>query len=435
MNSTNSSKPPSSDGYCKPSPKSRRVKSGKKRGKQPGTRGNHLAHVENPDEVINHTPSACSACGKDLTNIEPTETITRQVFELPPLRLNVTEHTAQKKLCTCATENVGTFPVEAKSHASYGPLLKACVCYLSCRQHIPVLRIQELLRDLYNAPISTGTIVNMIDEGASLLGDPLEKIKELLKNSNVVNADESGLNVEALLYWVHALSTNDLTLYNLDKKRGKVAMDNIGIIEYLTGILTHDCWSPYFKFKNVSYSLCNAHLLRELIAVEEIGQLWAPKMIKLLTDTYHLVEEAKLNAKTSLESEQLSKIRKDYKKITNLAHSENPKPEFIKKRGRQKKSKALNLLTRFETYQDEILKFSTDFNVPFDNNLSERDIRMVKVKQKVSGGFRTTKGAEAFLAFRSYLSTASKQGVNQLEALQQLFNGNPWMPSAQPNGP
>ncbi len=276
----------------------------------------------------------------------------------------------------------------------------------------------------------------MINEGAQRLDDFLLEVKELLKDSNVVHADETGLRVESSPHWTHALSTDNLTLYDLNKKRGKDAMDDLGVLGSLNGTLVHDCWKPYFRYDNVAHGLCNVHLSRELVAAKETSQEWASKMIELLTNTYYLVQEAKLNNKSSLESNQLTAIDKEYKRILKMAHKENPEViDSVKRKGRRKRSKAYNLLLRLETYQQEVLRFATDFNVPFDNNLCERDIRMVKIAQKISGGFRTTAGAKAFLAFRSYLSTATKQGVNQLWALQQLFSNGPWMPNTQPSGP
>lgn len=429
MNSRNSSKPPSTDGYAKPAPKSRRARSGKKPGKQPGDPGRHLAQRADPDATATHSPAACESCGKDLSDAEVTAITRRQVFDLPPVALFCTEHRAERRRCSCGAETTATFPPEATAPACYGPALRAYVCYLVTRQHIPIARVAELLRDSYGAPVSTGTIVAMVEEGAAMLEAFLARIKDLLVGSEVVHADETGLRVEALLKWVHSASTSELTLYHLDDKRGTIAMDAMGVLEHLAGVLVHDGWAPYRKYNNVTHALCNAHHLRELAAVGETeGQSWATEMTALLADTWQFVLTAKGEGRSALTGDDLERIRAAYQAIIVAGHAANPPPAPTGKRGHPKRSKAANLLRRLDLHTDDVLRFATNFAVPFDNNVAERDIRMVKVHQKVSGGFRSIDGAEAFLAFRSYLSTAAKQGVNLLDALQGLFNANPWMP-------
>ena len=429
MTSRNSSKPPSSDGYTKPAPKSRRVRSGLKPGKQPGDPGHHLAQRTDPDATVIHAPTSCGHCGDDLTNAEVTETITRQVFELPSMALSCTEHQAQRKRCSCGTLTTGEFPEEATAPACYGPALRAYVCYLVTRQHIPIARVGELLADTYAASVSTGAIVAMVAEGAGLLDEFLGEVQAQLRTAKVVHADETGLRVNALLAWVHAVSTTDLTLYHLDTRRGTTAMDAMGVLEHLTGVLVHDGWVPYSHYDNVAHQLCNAHHIRELAAAAQSdGQTWASDMATLLSGTWHHVLEAKADGQRHLDAQELVSIRANYRAIIDAGHEANPPPVPTGRRGRPKRSKAHNLLDRLDLHADDVLRFVTDFSIPFDNNLAERDIRMVKIAQKISGGFRSFEGAEAFLAFRSYLSTAAKQGVNRLEALQELFAGDTWMP-------
>jgi transposase len=429
-NSRNSSKPPSSDGYAKPAPKSRRQRSGKKPGKQPGDPGRHLAQRPDPDATVAHPPASCASCGEDLSDAEVTGTIRRQVFDLPPSALFCTEHHAQRRRCRCGTETTGAFPPEATAPACYGPALRAYVCYLVTRQHLPIARVGQLLADTYGASVSTGTIISMVKEGAAMLDDFLTQIKDLLASSEVVHADETGLRVEAALSWVHSASTSDLTLYHLDTRRGTVAMDAMGVIEHLRGVLVHDGWTPYRTYDHLTHALCNAHHLRELAAITETtGQSWASTMTALLADTWHNVLTAKTAGRRALDDDELEAIRVTYRSIIAAGHDANPSPAPTGKRGRPKRTKAANLLLRLDLHADDVLRFATDFTVPFDNNLAERDMRMVKIAQKISGGFRTTQGAEAFLAFRSYLSTATKQGVNLLDVLQQLFDGNPWIPT------
>jgi transposase len=431
MNSRNSSKPPSSDGYEKPAPKSRRLRSGKKPGKQPGDPGHHLAQRADPDATTIHRPDNCEKCGKDLSDAEVSGVITRQVFDLPPVALFCTEHQAERRRCSCGAETTGTFPSEATAPACYGPALRAYVCYLVTRQHIPVARVAEQLRDAYGAPISTATIISMVKEGAAMLEEFLAHVRDLLRDADVVHADETGLRVEAALAWVHAVSTGELTLYHLDKKRGTDAMDAMGVIEHLRGVLVHDGWSSYRSYENLTHQLCNAHHLRELEAAGSTeGQSWATDMATLLSATWQLVLEARAAGQRSLSDQVLAEVCESYKGIIAAGHVANPPVAPSGRRGRTKRSMAHNLLLRLDAYEDDVLRFATDFAVPFDNNLCERDVRMVKIAQKISGGFRSTEGAEAFLALRSYLSTAAKQGMNRLEALQRLFNGDTWMPAA-----
>jgi transposase len=431
MNSRNSSKPPSSDGYEKPAPKSRRVRSGKKPGKQPGDPGHHLAQRADPDTTKIHRPGNCEKCGKNLSDAEVSGVIRRQVFDLPPVALFCTEHQAERRRCSCGAETTGTFPSEATAPACYGPALRAYVCYLVTRQHIPVARVAEQLCDAYGAPISTATIIAMVKEGAAMLEEFLACVRDLLRDADVVHADETGLRVEAALAWVHAVSTGELTLYHLDNTRGTDAMDAMGVIEHLRGVLVHDGWGPYRNYENLTHQLCNAHHLRELEAAASTeGQSWAIDMATLLSATWQLVLEATAAGQRSLSDEVLAEVCESYKSIIAAGHGANPPVAPSGKRGRTKRSKAHNLLLRLDAYEDDVLRFATDFAVPFDNNLCERDVRMVKIAQKISGGFRSTEGAEAFLALRSYLSTAAKQGMNRLEALQRLFNGNTWMPAA-----
>ena len=430
MNSRNSSKPPSGDGYAKPAPKSRRRRSGKAPGKQPGDPGRHLAQRADPDATATHSPGTCGSCGKDLCDAEVTGTTRRQVFDLPPVALFCTEHRAERRRCSCGATTTGEFPAEATAPACYGPALRAYVCYLVTRQHIPIARVAELLADTYGAPVSTGTIISMVREGAAMLEGFLAQVKDLLIGSEVVHADETGLRVQARLRWVHSASSPDLTLYHLDAKRGTAAMAAMGVLEHLRGVLVHDGWVPYRHYDQVTHALCNAHHLRELDAVaENDAQGWAKDMAGLLADTWQIVLAAKAEGRSALAHDDLGRIRGKYRAIIAAGHAANPPPIPTGLRGRPKRSKAGNLVLRLDLYAQDVLRFATDFAVPFDNNTAERDIRMVKIAQKISGGFRSFEGAEAFLAFRSYLSTAAKQGVNLHDALQRLFAGNPWMPA------
>ena len=435
MNSRNSSKPPSSDGYTKPAPKSRRQRSGKKQGKQPGAAGKNLAPVADPDEIVNHEPDHCEGCGESLFDAPVVGDVRRQVFDLPPVEATSTEHRAQRCRCHCGTETTAAFPPEATGPTCYGPNLRALVCYLVVRQHVPIKRVAELMRDSYGISVATWTIVAMVKEGANRLEGFLASLRNQLAGADVVHTDETGLRVEASLYWVHSASNAQGTLYHLDKKRGTKAMDAMGVLEHLGGILVHDGWYPYRKYTEVEHALCNAHHLRELDAVTEVeGQNWATDMIALLADTWHRVLDLKETGAMSFNATELVSIRVAYDTIIAAGHVANPAPSPSGRRGRTKKTKAANLLGRLDIYADDVLRFATDFRVSFDNNEAERQVRMVKVQQKISGGFRTRAGATAWLDVRSYLATVMKNGENPLGALQRLMVADPWMPTAPGSG-
>jgi transposase-like protein len=309
------------------------------------------------------------------------------------------------------------------------------VCYLVVRQHIPIKRVAELMRDSYGIAVSTGTIVAMVKEGANRLEGFLTSLKIQLAGADVIHADETGLRVEASLYWVHSASNAHGTLYHLDKRRGTKAMDAMGVLEHLSGVVVHDGWSPYRKYTEVEHALCNAHHLRELDAVAEVEeQSWAADMIALLANTWHRVLDLKETGTTSFNAAELSSLRTAYDAIIATGNGVNPTPTPSGRRGRTKRSKAANLLGRLDLYADDVLRFASDFAVPFDNNEAERQVRMVKVQQKVSGGFRSIAGATAWLDIRSYLATVMKNGENPLGALQRLMAADPWMPTTSDSG-
>jgi hypothetical protein len=354
------------------------------------------------------------------------------VFDLPPVVVATVEHRAQRKRCHCGHETTALFPPEATGPTCYGPNLRALVCYLVVRQHIPIKWVAELLADGYGIPVSTGTIMAMVHEGAARLDAFLASLRDQLARSDVVHADETGLRVEASLYWVHSASNAELTLYHLDKKRGTDAM---GVLEHLSGVLVHDGWSPYRKYTEVEHALCNSHHLRELDGVAEVeGQGWARDMVALLADTWHRVLDLKETDATSLSATELASIRTAYDAIIVAGHVANPAPPPSGKRGRTRRTKAVNLLGRLDLYADGVLRFTTDFRVSFDNYEAERQVRMVKVQQKISGGFRTKAGATAWLAVRSYLATVMKNGQTPLGALRRLMVADPWMPPVADSG-
>ena len=362
-NSSNSSKPPSSDGYKKPAPKSLRKKGERKSGGQPDHTGHTLERVDEPDHTEVHPVLHCECCGRSLADQPAGDLEKRQVHDLPPLRLIVTEHQSETKVCACGHRNKAAFP-----------------------------------------------------EGV---------------NAPVVHFDETGSRVEGKLWWTHSASTDEATYYDVHRKRGSDAFDSINILPDFCGRAIHDFWKSYFGY-DCLHGLCNAHHLRELIFVHEQHQQdWADHMIDCLCDIKAAVGQAKESV-NQLDEKQIRAFETRYQRILDEGYANNPLPprpsNAKKKRGRRKKTKARNLLERLDHHRSEVLAFMYDFSVPFDNNLAERDLRMMKLQQKISGSFRTEAGAKTFCRVRSYISTARKNAVGTMDALTRLFQGNPFVP-------
>jgi len=430
-NSRNSSKPPSTDGLKKPSPKSLRKKGQRNSGGQPGHMGHTLKMVEEPDHTEVHRVEECECCHRSLADHEPDCVEKRQVHDLPPRRLVVTEHQAEIKLCACGHLNKAAFPEGVNAPVQYGPRARAAAVYLNNYQFLPYERTCELLDDLLACPMSEGTLANIIAECHERLEDPVARIKEQIAQAAVLHFDETGSRVEGKLWWLHVASSVNATYYAIHRKRGSEAFDAIGILPDFIGRAVHDFWKPYFGYSCL-HGLCNAHHLRELIFVhEQHQQQWADHMIDCLLDIKDVVDQA---AQTTdrLPEKQIQAFEARYQQILDQGYAQNPLPprpaNAKKKRGRRKKTKPRNLLERLDEHRQEVLAFMYDFNVPFENNLAERDIRMMKVQQKISGMFRTEEGAKAFCRIRSYISTARKNAVGAIDALARLFNGTSFVP-------
>ena len=430
-NSRNSSKPPSSDGFKKPSPKSLRKKGQRKSGGQPGHAGHTLKMAEKPDHTQIHHVDVCECCRRSLAD-QPADSIEkRQVHDLPVLRLIVTEHQAETKQCCCGHLNKAAFPEGVNAPVQYGPGVKAAAVYLKNYQFLPFERTCELLGDLFGCGISEGALANILASCAEQLKDPLLSIKEHIEQASVAHFDESGSRVESKLWWLHSASTAHATYYDIHRKRGSEAIDQIGILPDYTGRAIHDFWKPYFGYSCL-HGLCNAHHLRELTFVHEQHQQdWADHMIDCLLEIKDAVDQARQTT-DHLGKEQIKAFEAHYQKVLDEGYGQNPLPPLSpnaeKKRGHRKKSKPRNLLERLDGHRKEALAFMYDFTVPFDNNLAERDIRMMKVQQKISGMFRTEDGAKTFCRIRSYISTARKNAVGAMDALTRLFSGNPFVP-------
>jgi transposase len=429
--SRNSGKPPSSDGLKKPRTQSLRKRTGRRSGGQKGHKGHTLEMVEQPDHVEVHPVWQCPHCAASLQSIERCAVERRQVFDVPPARIEVTEHQAEIKVCPdCGQQVEGEFPPDVTQPVQYGSRIKAQAAYLNNYQLIPWARTCELLGDFYGHTPAEALVLKSNTDVVNSIEPSLEATKRQLIDADVVNFDESGLRVEGQLNWLHVASTDYLTYYSVHRKRGQDGMKAIGILPAFEGRAVHDCWQSYFTFGNCQHALCNAHLLRDLLfIVEQYEQDWAEQMFKLLLDIKDEVDDAPAHC-LSLTSDRLAHFEQRYDELIAQGLAANPPPADPppRKRGRKKQSPPKNLLDRLQEHKSKVLAFMHDFRVPFDNNLAERDVRMVKIKQKVSGAFRTHIGAETFCAIRSYISTVRKHDLNVIDAIYDALMGSPFVP-------
>ena len=430
-NSRNSSKPPSSDGLEKPAPKKRSLRevSGRNPGKQRGAFGNTLQRHEHPDETISHIPSQCQGCGAGLEDAETVGILTRQVIDIvPPPPAVVTDHIAVKRRCPCGHTTTGTFPPEAIGTVCYGPRMKALCAYLLGRQHLPVERAREALEELFGLSVSAGWVQAQLAALAPKLLPVLARVKDGITQAKVAHFDETGARIAGKLNWIHVASTNALTLFHVHPKRGQIAMDSFRILPEFTGVMVHDGFSSYRRYP-AEHALCAAHLLRECVALQEAtNETWPTDIKRFLTELHLDVENAKERGDTMLGASPAAEAMARYDALVAEGQAKSPPPERTGKPGRPALGKPASFLARLQTHKEDVLRFATDFTVPFDNNQAERDIRMVKLQMKISGGWRTMEGAEAFMNARSYLSTARKQRQGAMNALQSLYTANPWLP-------
>lgn len=430
--SRNSSKPPSSDGLDKPVPKSLRGRSGRKPGGQPGREGRTLRRVERPDEVVVHEPGGCAGCGSALpVDGPPAGVVRRQVFDIPTITVRVVEHRLVSRRCVCGVLTHAAGPAGVSAPVQYGPHAAAIAVYLVLGQHLPVERTADLLAELFGTPMATGTVAAWTARAAAGLAPFTAAAVAGLTRADLVHADETGLRVAGRLHWLHVACSTRFTALFCHRKRGKEAIDAAGVLPAVTGTLVHDAFAPYARYPAARHALCNAHLLRELIAVADhyaahppprgavpAGWCWAQQVIdallalKAITDTGSLPDPDILAAHRRL--------------IVSAAlvgaSAEASPPGAVGRRHRA-------LARRIRRRLDDYLRFAGDLQVPFDNNPAERDIRMAKIKQKVSGCLRTLTGAQDFAAMRSYLSTAAKHGRRPFDVLTQLTSGNVWIPA------
>lgn len=426
QNSRNSHRPPSQDGFARP-PRPR-PPSNRSPGGQKGHPGHTLRMSEHPDRVIVHKATSCEKCGSSLEEVPARDYERRQVYDLPRLALTVTEHRAERKSCPyCGTVTKAAFPPEVTQPTQYGPRIRAVATYLSQYQLLPYERIEELFTDLFDHAISPATVVAANQALADHLARIEEATKEQIRQAPVVHCDETSIRIGGQLYWLHVASTATETIYAPHPKRGRPALDEMDILSGFAGTAVHDAWPPYFSYPEVRHALCNAHHLRELTALVEQGQGWAQEMIDLLTEIKQIVDQTRPRA-SRLEPTQCQVFERRYQEVLARGWKENPPlpdRQHAGQRGRPRKTRAQNLLERLEKYRPAVLAFMYDFRIPFDNNLVERDLRMVKVQQKISGTFRSFAGALAFSRIRGYISTVRKRGLPVLHALEAAFHGQP----------
>lgn len=425
--SHNSNQPPSLDlPWIKPKrTRSLRQRTGLKVGGQPGHPGATLSQVSTPNQIIIHTIDNCSQCNTSLQAVKATRFFRRQVFEIENGSMSVVEHQTPLLACpTCGSVSRGKFPLAVKAPVQYGASVLSRTLYLHLYQLLPVARTQEAMRDLFGCDISQASIQHAARSCSDKLIRCEQRIKAAIRESDVIGADETGIRINGTNAWVHVARTDTLTHLASHTHRGKAAFDAIGILNQFKGTLVRDGWFSYKQYEQCQHSLCNAHLLRDLIYIGEAEpphKEWTDALAKLLIEIKDAVETARNDSQTELTGELRKDFSHRYGELTATA-------EAVMRGSPEQKSSGLTarkLLNRFIRNKAEVLRFMTDLNVPFDNNGAERDLRMLKLQQKIAGCFRTTEGVQTFCRVRSYLSSARKQGRSLLTALESALKGKP----------
>jgi transposase len=427
MSSRNSGKPPSSDGLGKPAPKSLRKKTGRKPGGQPGHPGTTLRQVADPDEIVVHEPGCCTGCRADGLAGRRVRTERRQVFDLPPGVVTVTEHQLVTRQCACGATSTGSAPERVTAPVQYGPRVLALIVYLYVGQFLSKARTAQAMAELFDLPVSAGTVAAATARAAADLDGFLTSVREQLSAAPVANFDETGLRVEGRLHWLHSASTGKFSLLHVHRRRGREAMLHGGVLDAFTGVAVHDAWAPYDTFTAARHVLCGAHLLRELQAVRDTapagdptGWCWAQQVTDSLLTIKAAAEDAHAAGHQPGRALLAEHTRRIHDAATIAAADAAPDKLAAKHRA---------LARRIRDRPSAYLAFATDPTIPFDNNAAEREIRMVKIRQKVSGCLRTLRGAQDFAAIRSYTATTRKHDVGLFDALTQLASGTPWLPA------
>lgn len=433
--SHNSSKPPSSDGPGRKSRKQRQ-RSGKQTGGQPGHPGRTLMQASSPDVVIRHRPSVCGSCQQPLEGVAGQIKERRQVHDLPEVRLVVREHQVEEVCCpVCQQVSRGSFPAEVEAPVQYGANLRALAVYLHEYQLVPLGRVSELLCDLYACQVSEATVVAWVELAAERLAPTVAQIAEWLSVGSLQHADETGVRIVGKLHWLHVNSTRFLTHLAWHAKRGRQALEDIGIWPRFGGRAMRDRWASYDSYQ-CAHSICGAHLVRDCLYVcEQEQQPWAEEMADLLLSMAQAADDWRQRGAVAVPADERDAWVAQYFDLLASGFAAQPLPsaEDVPKRGgRRKQSAAKNLLDDLLRRADQVLAFLDDLRIPFTNNQAERDLRMAKVQQKIAGTFRSEDGATAFCRIRSYLSTMRKQGHAMLAALAAVFAGQPlpiaWAP-------
>jgi transposase len=437
INPDNSSKPPSSRGLDKPAPKPKSLrKSGQRKpGRDKGHPGQTLAQVANPTKTERHEPVHCCGCGDSLVGAPEVGVERRQVFDLPPIEVEVTEHQLIKRRCGCGVVTGGQAPAGVTAPVQYGARITAIALYLYIGQFLSKDRTAKALEELFGVPVSGRTVLSMAERAAGRLDGFLARACAEIAAAPVAHFDETGFRVEGRLHWVHSASTGTWSLITVHRKRGVEAMKVAGVLPDFRGVAVHDAWAPYDTYIQADHALCNAHLLRELRYILDNSPAdqdwcWAEQAAGALCEMKTLVDAAlAAGGLEHLDQVSLAKQVRLFKAAAVIGTNDT------KARSSKLMKKFHALATRMTVRQADYLRFTRDELVPFDNNAAEREIRMIKLRQKVSGCLRTLAGAEQFCAIRSYLATARKHGVHFFHALVQLAEGRPWLPETiQPLG-
>lgn len=426
-NSQNSSKPPSTDSpFDKPAPKSLRRRSGRRPGGQAGHPGQTLRQVAEPDEVVVHEPSACRRCGRGLAGRPVRRVERRQQFDIPPVTVKVTEHRLVERECACGQRTCADAPAGVDAPVQYGPRIAAIAVYLYVGQFLSRKRTAAALAELFGTPLSEATVAAMTERAADGLGEFLAHVRERITAADVAGFDETGLRVDCALHWVHCARTDRYTLITCHRRRGRDGIDDAGVLGGFTGVAVHDAWAPYDTYIDAEHQLCCAHALRELHAVTDTAAptdwCWATQAADAITAIQKLIADAR-TAAANLDPAALAAQIQLYRSAAQIGA--NQTADRADKVMKKHHALARRLLDR----QDDYLRFTEDWRIPPDNNGSERDIRMIKLRQKISGCLRTLAGAKQFCAIRSYLSTAAKHGRTSFDALVTLAEGQAWMPA------
>lgn len=427
QNSQNSSNPPSSDKFGKPNPKSLRKPSGKKAGGQQGHKGSSLQIIQAPDNYAIHNPSECTNCIHADTCMSTKHIAETRYVVDAVVETSTTAHQTLYTLCPKSNKVIeGKFPDHVTGTIQYGVNLEALAVSLNTVGAVSINRTHEILSSVFNVPISTGTVSNMVSDCAKKVQPEVDEIKVAVKVSPVINNDETGIRVDKKTFWAHVASTTLFTYIAIHCKRGREAMDAIGVLLDYCGTSVHDCLAAYFTYDGMSHGLCNAHLLRELTAVvENTKQMWAQDLIALLVEMKAHKEKLMESGKRKVSRKMLVEYSNRYDALLVIALEQNPILPKVNNR-KVKRGKAGALVDRLILRKDGFLLFFTDFTVPFDNNQAERDIRMFKTKQKVSGCFRTLQGAKDYATIMSYVGTARKHGVPAFIAIRDALFGIPF---------